>query len=284
MIDKGWITQDWGQGPETTPKITLVFQTEERNEKGYRYKIFLDLTVSASEKSNMVKHLSSWLGEGLKKAPLDFETLPFRGASLNVGHKTNPTTGRVKAIINSIAPMHPKDELLQPEDYIRMKDRDDWVAPEPSAFEPLTPQPAAAAPQPAAAAPAQTAQAPAQATLPTTEAAPPDVTPQPKAVPTKTAASQQPATEEELDKFMLYAMDLFDDDKAMGFIQEAAMKITKQDDIRQLTSNQLYQAKMELRNRKPTDFKVKKMELPKAPPLTADEIADGLGVDPFEDE
>lgn len=269
VIDKGWETTEWEGQSKTQPKITLVFQTEARDSMARRFRRYADLTVSTHEKSNMVKFLTSWIGEELKNGVFQMESLIGRQALLTITHKKSAISGKTFAKITNISPPHPKDDPLEIEDYVRKQDTEDYEAPSPSAFEPYNAD-GAPAPTPAP------APAPTPAATTAAPAAPPQATQgEPYAAPDVAPAA-------EVDEFLAFVEENFELAFASKKMDEIIYQIARHKDLRKLTSTQLGILRFQMQSLDSKYWKVKGQFKPTTPAPAAPSIDEEE--DPFADE
>ena len=266
IVDKGWVPVTYEGKTSIKPKVTVVFQTEDRNDYGLRHNAYLGLTVSTSKKGNMYKYFSSWIGDELLNGEFNPESLVGRPATINVTHQPGQEGG-VFVKVESVTPKHPKDDALEPEDYIRKKDRNDWVAPQKSAWaqddDTAAPAPVAPAQQPAPAA--------APATPAATEITPPAAT---------EAATLSP---EQVAEFQEYFMTTFNPMFAMKKLEEFCKQVSGQTDFRKLRPHQLASVKFQLNQLEMKYWAAKPIPRAEATETKLNEL-DELGEDPFENE
>jgi len=130
VIDLGLIEIDgtkFGKGKSLQHMGQLVFQIEARREDKKRFELRtkrFNVDMLQSERSTIRKILDPWLGEPTQqeKEEFDYEKLIGKGAILNIGHR-DAQDGRVFGNIIAVSPLMPGMKVLEPENYVRVKDR-----------------------------------------------------------------------------------------------------------------------------------------------------------------
>jgi len=122
VVDLGNVTTQWGD----KPKCRIVWQVDEIDPAtGRRYDVRSWYTLSLSEKATLRKHLEAWRGRKFTTLELrgfDLEHLIGANCQIQVIHKISDE-GKTFANLQAIVPANPKAPKLQPEHYVRDKDR-----------------------------------------------------------------------------------------------------------------------------------------------------------------
>jgi hypothetical protein len=135
IVDLG-IVKGFDERP--THKVRLVWEIEEKNDKGQQLVVSKTYSVSMHERATLRKDLKGWRGgkdfTAEELAAFDLESI--LGASCRVTIQHNERAGNVYANVTSV--LKPKVKLTPSGGYKRRKDRDDWVYPGNSPWHPST--------------------------------------------------------------------------------------------------------------------------------------------------
>lgn len=167
VVDLGISKKDYGQGPKEVDELSIVFQikvvdgngVEMRTTENERFQVRRKFTKSLSQKSSLRPFLESWRGKKFTVDELngfDVEKLIGANGLLQIVQGQSKTNGKTYANIQTIMPINQAWGLakLEPESYVRKKDRASQPAPAqvaPQASAPVSfvpPMAAAAAAQP----------------------------------------------------------------------------------------------------------------------------------------
>lgn len=123
VIDNG--VCETAYGPKH--KITIRWQSQETNEKGYRLTVQGRYTASLNDKARLRHDLESWRGKAFTADELrkfDVENLIGANAMVNVTHRQG-TDGKTWANVASLAPlMKGMAKLTVSPDYVRQAERE----------------------------------------------------------------------------------------------------------------------------------------------------------------
>ena len=125
VVDHGIQETEYGD----RHKVDLRWQSNERDiETGKRYLIVNWYTLSLHEKATLRQHLESWRGCKFKPEQVrdgfDLERLIEVNCQLTIVHSVSKN-GRTYANVRAIMPLTEDMERMTPEDYIRVRDRED---------------------------------------------------------------------------------------------------------------------------------------------------------------
>lgn len=130
VVELGLIPSQWGE----KYKVQLRFQTAKRDSEGRRFLLFSRQTQSMNPRANLYKLVSGWLGRDIPPDEREFfdleEHLLGKNCMIHVVHSEPDAQGVVWANIQSITPVQDEMRAIEPEDYTRVIDQDDYVPPE----------------------------------------------------------------------------------------------------------------------------------------------------------
>jgi hypothetical protein len=122
VVDLGLKTTAFGD----KHKIRIVWQLEERDpDKGWRYNVSQQYTLSLHPKSVLSQALEAWRGKKFtddEREGFDLEKLIGVGCQVQVVHQAGQN-GNVYANVQAIVPLGKGMTKVTPEGYVRVKDR-----------------------------------------------------------------------------------------------------------------------------------------------------------------
>ena len=125
IVDLGMVKSSFGGEEKEQWKVRLVWQIDERDaETEKRFIVSNRYTASLHEKANLRKALESWRGRAFLPEELrgfDLENVLGANCQLQVIHASKD--GKTYANIAAIVPLAKGTPQLEPEGYVRMKDR-----------------------------------------------------------------------------------------------------------------------------------------------------------------
>jgi hypothetical protein len=130
VVDKGIVKTEWQGHARERHVVQIRWQLAERNADGQRYLVVQSFTCTLHEKGKLRPFLESWRGRAFTEEELegfDLEKLIGANCQLSIVHVRRD--GRTYANIASIMPLAKGMEKLEPENYVRVVDRE----PEPAA-------------------------------------------------------------------------------------------------------------------------------------------------------
>ena len=106
-----------------TPKVALVWRTEEKREDGHYFEVAREFTLSTSPKGNLRPFLTAWRGKSFSDAEakrFDVSVLAGAPAVLTIEHRTS-STGRDHANVIGISRPMKGTEIpdVSPSSYVR---------------------------------------------------------------------------------------------------------------------------------------------------------------------
>lgn len=126
VVDMGKLKVTFGQETKTKHIIRLVWQIDEPMENGKRFIVQRRYTLSLHEKSTLRKDLESWRGRPFnpdESQGFDVERLIGVNCQINVQHNTK--NGSTYANVVSVVPLGRGMAKMEPQEYVRAKDRTD---------------------------------------------------------------------------------------------------------------------------------------------------------------
>ena len=121
VVDLGMVESQWG----TKPKVRIVWQIDARDEKGRRFQVVRQFTISLNEKSALRPFLEAWRGRKFTADELDgfdLEKLIGVGCQVQVVHDIS-AQGKTWANVQAVVPLSKSAVKMAPEDYVRVCDR-----------------------------------------------------------------------------------------------------------------------------------------------------------------
>lgn len=139
FVNLGLVTQTFEGNTTTKPMFRLVWQIDKLMESGRRFSVSKRYTASLHERATFRKDLEEWNDGKYTKEELSAIAADIEGyvlgkpATLRIVH--NPGKDRdgndtTWANVNTIMPLQEGAVALQPLEYVRVEDRDGYVAPE----------------------------------------------------------------------------------------------------------------------------------------------------------
>lgn len=143
VVDCGWAEKAFnGESKGWHPQLQFVYQVDAVRDDGKPYLVFgRKQFVSFDERANFYKEVCGIIGEKRFKELLstnafDPEGLIGANVDLTVQHNESKDGSRIYANISSLKPWNVKrGPIMEPRDYERRCWRDNWVEPDPSAYE-----------------------------------------------------------------------------------------------------------------------------------------------------
>ena len=121
VVDLGMVTSQYGE----KHKVRLVWQIEEVDERGKRFLVMQQYTLSLNEKAVLRHHLEAWRGRKFTAEELegfDLEKLIGVNAQLQIVHNLG-AKGGVFANVQAVVPISKSMTKMRAEDYVRVQDR-----------------------------------------------------------------------------------------------------------------------------------------------------------------
>lgn len=122
VVDKGLVDGPWGP----KPTIQIRWQLECVNEDtAKRHMAVMNFNLTLNEKANLRKILKAWRGRDFTKDELegfDLENLIGANCQVQIIHKLSDN-GNTYGNVQAVVPLGKGMIKMQPEDYVRAKDR-----------------------------------------------------------------------------------------------------------------------------------------------------------------
>lgn len=131
VVDLGLVDSTFNAKTKKQHMVRIVWQIGEDRADGKPFMISRRYKASLHEKASLRKDLESWRGRPFADAELDrfdLEALLGANCQLNVIHEKGQD-GNSYDRVQSIVPLGKGMGKLAPRDYVRVKDRDDYVPP-----------------------------------------------------------------------------------------------------------------------------------------------------------
>jgi len=129
VIDLGLVDGKWGP----KPLVEIRWQINEINDEiDRRFLVTKRYTLSLSEKANLYKDLVAWRGRKFTQEELegfDLERLIGANCQLQISHNI-ADDNRVWANIQAVVRVGKDMPTMEPEDYVRVQDRDNGSEPQ----------------------------------------------------------------------------------------------------------------------------------------------------------
>jgi hypothetical protein len=126
VVELGMIETKFGK----KEKIEIAWQIDELMEDGNRFKVIKWYNKTLHPEGNLCKDLESWRGRAFTEQEVsgfDLEKLLGANCQLNVVHKT--TDRGTFANVSAVLPAAKGEAKMEPLDYTRKCDRDDYQGP-----------------------------------------------------------------------------------------------------------------------------------------------------------
>lgn len=132
---RGWEKRNYAGEEKWQETLMVAWQLEERMDNGKPFLASKFYNFSINEKSNLYADLTTWRGEeppfdpDMDYKPKDILTIIEReyllkNCLLNIIHRQSKMTGRTYANIKGVLKPTKSAQLITPEDYVRLKDRE----------------------------------------------------------------------------------------------------------------------------------------------------------------